>query len=155
MRSIGVISDTHSLLRPEAVDALAGSDLIVHAGDIGNRRVLDELRELAPLTAIRGNIDKWATDMPDTELFEVSGRYVYVLHDIKQLDLDPRASGIDVVVSGHSHKPGIHREDGVLYLNPGSAGPRRFTLPTTLAKLVISANGASAEIVDLMTSNAA
>ena len=155
MKSIGVISDTHSLLRPEAVDALAGSDLIVHAGDIGNRRVLDELRELAPLTAIRGNIDKWATDMPDTELFEVSGRYVYVLHDIKQLDLDPRASGIDVVVSGHSHKPGIHREDGVLYLNPGSAGPRRFTLPTTLAKLVISANGASAEIVDLMTSNAA
>ena len=137
------------------MDALAGSDLIVHAGDIGNRRVLDELRELAPLTAIRGNIDKWATDMPDTELFEVSGRYVYVLHDIKQLDLDPRASGIDVVVSGHSHKPGIHREDGVLYLNPGSAGPRRFTLPTTLAKLVISANGASAEIVDLMTSDAA
>lgn len=153
MKSIGVISDTHGLLRPEAIDALAGSDLIVHAGDIGNSRVLDELRELAPLTAIRGNIDKWATDMPDTGFFEVGGRYVYVLHDIKELDLDPVAAGIDVVVSGHSHKPGIHREDDVLYVNPGSAGPRRFTLPTTLAKLVITENGASAEIVDLLATD--
>lgn len=155
MKSIGVISDTHSLLRPEAKDALAGSELIVHAGDIGNSRVLDELREIAPLIAIRGNIDKWATEMPDTELFEFGGLSVYVLHDVKALDLDPREAGIHVVVSGHSHKPGIRREDGVLYLNPGSAGPRRFTLPTTLARLVIAASGASAEIVELLKSDVA
>lgn len=150
-----MISDTHSLLRSEAVEALAGSDLIVHAGDIGNPRVLDELREIAPLIAIRGNIDKWATDMPDTEFFEVSGRHIYVLHNIKELDLDPQAAGIEVVVSGHSHKPSIHREDGVLYLNPGSAGPRRFALPITLAKLDITASAVSAKIIELLGSDVA
>ncbi len=147
---IGVISDTHGLLRPEAVDALCRSDLIVHAGDIGDPDILKRLERIAPLKAIRGNIDKWATDMPDTEFFEVDGRYVHVLHDIKTLDLDPPAAGLDVVICGHSHRPDSYTEDGVLYLNPGSAGPRRFSLPITLAELVLDADEIRAEIVTLV-----
>ncbi len=149
MKRIGVISDTHGLLRPEAVDALANSDLIVHAGDIGAPEILDDLREIAPLVVIRGNIDKWADDLPDTEVVEIEGRYIYVLHDQKELDLDAPAAGFDVVVSGHSHKPSKTVEDGVMYLNPGSAGPRRFSLPVTVATLSISAEGVDAQIIEL------
>lgn len=149
MTSVGVISDTHSLLRPEAVDALRGSDLIIHAGDIGTPDVIDELREIAPLHVIRGNIDKWANKLPDTELVEIDGRYVFVLHSLADLDLDPVAAGIDVVISGHSHKPALRRDDGVLYLNPGSAGPRRFSLPIALARMTIDGAGVNAEIVEL------
>ena len=149
MKRVGVISDTHGLLRPEAVNALADCDLVVHAGDIGVPEILDDLREIAPLVAIRGNIDKWAGDMPDTEVVEIEGRYIYVLHDLKALDLDASAAGFDVVVSGHSHKPSKTVEDGVMYLNPGSAGPRRFSLPVAVATLSISAEGVDAQIIEL------
>jgi putative phosphoesterase len=136
---IGVISDTHGLLRPEAVQALQGSELIIHAGDIGKPGVLDMLREIAPVIAVRGNIDKddWAKELPITEVVEIKNKYIYVLHDLSQLDLDPKAAGFDVVISGHSHKPKEERRDGVIYLNPGSAGPRRFNLPVSLALMEI------------------
>jgi putative phosphoesterase len=146
---VGVISDTHGLVRPEAKTVLESCDMIVHAGDIGTPEVLNELRMIAPLTAIRGNIDKWATGMPDSEVVEMEGRYLYILHDVKELDLDPRAAGFDVVISGHSHKPNITEDDGVLYLNPGSAGPRRFTLPVALALLEVSGEQLDAKIVEL------
>jgi putative phosphoesterase len=146
---IGVISDTHGLLRPEAVDVLLTCDQIVHAGDIGKPEVLAKLREIAPLTAIRGNIDNWATDLPDCEVVKVEGRYLYVLHDLKELDLDPKAAGFDVVISGHSHSPKVSETNGVLYLNPGSAGPRHFTLPVALALLEVSAEHLDARILSL------
>jgi len=146
---IGVISDTHGLLRPEAKDALAGCDAIVHAGDIGQPQVLDELTAIAPVTAIRGNVDKWAVDLPDTEVVEIAGRYLYVIHDLKALDLDPSAAGFDAVISGHSHAPSVDTRDGVLYLNPGSAGPRRFKLPVALARLTVRDAGLDAEIIEL------
>lgn len=149
MKRVGVISDTHGLLRPEAAEALSGCDLIIHAGDIGKPAVLDELRDIAPLTAIRGNIDKWADDLPDTEVIEVAGRYIYMLHDLKELDLDASAAGFDIVVSGHSHKPRKSVENGVMYLNPGSAGPRRFSLPVAVARLSISAEELDAQIIEL------
>lgn len=134
---IGIISDTHGLLRPEAVERLAGVDYIVHAGDIGSPEVIEGLRLIAPVAAIRGNVDRgeWAAGYPHTELMKLGGRFFYVLHNLKDLDLDPVAAGIDVVVSGHSHSPKIETVGGVLYLNPGSAGPRRFTLPVALATL--------------------
>ena len=154
MTKIGVISDTHGLMRPEATEALIGSDMIVHAGDIGSCKILEALERIAPLKAIRGNVDKWAADMGDTEVFEVDGRYFYVLHDIKELDLDPASAEIDVVISGHSHKPDIRRDNGVLYLNPGSAGPRRFTLPVTLAKLTVTSSAVEAKIVTLVQRDA-
>ena len=134
---IGIISDTHGLLRPEARARLAGVDHIIHAGDIGRPEVIAGLRELAPTTAIRGNVDKgrWADEHPHTEWLTLGGRSLYVLHNLNELDIDPAAAGIDVVVSGHSHQPKIETRDGVLYLNPGSAGPRRFTLPIALAIL--------------------
>ncbi len=146
---IGVISDTHGLLRPEAKDALAGCDAIVHAGDIGQPQVLDELTAIAPVTAIRGNVDKWAVDLPDTEVVEIAGRYLYVIHDLKALDLDPSAAGFDAVISGHSHAPSVDTRDGVLYLNPGSAGPRRFKLPVALARIAVRDAGLDAEIIEL------
>ena len=137
---IGIISDTHGLLRPEAIKHLAGTDHIIHAGDIGAPEVIEGLRRIAPTTAIRGNIDvgEWARDLPDTELVELGGRAVYVLHNLKEIRLDPTASGIDVIISGHSHRPKIETKNGVLYLNPGSAGPRRFKLPISLAMLGLS-----------------
>jgi putative phosphoesterase len=140
---IGIISDTHGLLRPEACERLAGVDHIIHAGDIGGPEVIASLRELAPTTAVRGNIDrgKWADDHPHTEWLTLGGRTLYVLHNLSELDLDPAAAGIDVVVSGHSHRPKIETVDGVLYLNPGSAGPRRFTLPIALATLELTGDG--------------
>ncbi len=137
---IGVISDTHGLLRPEACQQLAGVDHIVHCGDIGRPEVIAALRELAPTTAIRGNIDtgRWAARYPRTARLTLGGRSIYVLHNLNDLDLDPVAAGIDVVVSGHSHRPKIETVGGVLYLNPGSAGPRRFTLPIALATLELA-----------------
>ena len=149
MTDVGVISDTHGLLRPEAVAALTGSDLIVHAGDIGSPEILDALREIAPLIAVRGNVDKWAGDLPATELFEIDGRTVYLLHDVKELDLDPHGAGIEIVIAGHSHEPGIAWREGVLFLNPGSAGPRRFSLPIALARMIIDADGVDAHIITL------
>ena len=146
---VGVISDTHGLVRPEAKVVLQTCDTIVHAGDIGRPDVLEELSQIAPLRAIRGNVDIWATDMPDTDIVEIDGRRLYILHDVNALGIDPVSEGIDVVISGHSHKPRIAEEDGVLYLNPGSAGPRRFTLPVALALLTISSEGIDARIVEL------
>jgi len=137
---IGIISDTHGLLRPEARERLAGVDHIIHAGDIGGPEVISGLRELAPTTAIRGNVDRgsWANDHPNTEWLTLGGRSIYVLHNLNELDLDPAGAGLDVVISGHSHQPKIETIGGVLYLNPGSAGPRRFTLPIALATLELT-----------------
>lgn len=140
MTKIGVISDTHGLLRPEAVRLLAGVDLIFHAGDIGSPDVISALYAIAPVTAVRGNNDRdgWAAEIPEDVVLKVGGRTLYMLHDLKELELDPRTAGFDAVVAGHSHKPKIETNDGVLYLNPGSAGPRRFTLPIALATLEIA-----------------
>ena len=148
---IGIISDTHGLLRPEAVERLAGVDHIIHAGDIGRADVISDLRKIAPVTAVRGNIDRdeWAAGYPQTEMVKLGGRFFYVLHNLAQLDLDPIAAGIDVVVSGHSHQPRIETVDGVVYLNPGSAGPRRFSLPIALATLDLSAKELRPCIVSL------
>ena len=149
---IGVISDTHGLLRPEAEHALAGVDHILHAGDIGSPEIVPRLSTIAPTTAIRGNIDRqgWALGFAERELVTLGGRTIYMLHDLGDLDLDPVAAGIDVVVSGHSHRPKAEVLDGVLYLNPGSAGPRRFTLPVTLAILEADGAGLRPEIRALL-----
>jgi uncharacterized protein len=138
---IGVISDTHGLLRPEAISALAGVKHVLHAGDVGDAAILDRLGEIAPVTAIRGNVDREGpcSRLPETELIELAGRHIYMLHDRNILDLDPVVAGIAVVVSGHSHQPGVEWRKGVLYFNPGSAGPRRFSLPVSLGFLEISA----------------
>jgi putative phosphoesterase len=140
---VGVISDTHGLLRPEAVRALRGSELILHAGDVGTPEVLDGLGALAKVVAIRGNNDRgsWARALPATEAVEIGSAVVYLVHDLAELDLDPAAAGFAAVISGHSHRPSCSVRDGVLYLNPGSAGPRRFTLPVAVARL--SVRGAS------------
>jgi putative phosphoesterase len=148
---IGVISDTHGLLRPQALAALAGSELIVHAGDIGTPAVLEGLRAIAPVVAVRGNNDHgaWARSLPASDVVEVAGRRLYVLHDVGDLDLDPGVAGIHAVIAGHSHRPAISRKDGVLFLNPGSAGPRRFTLPIALARLDVRAGSVAARIIEL------
>jgi uncharacterized protein len=148
---IGVISDTHGLLRPEALKALKGAEHILHAGDVGDPAILHALRAMAPVTAIRGNIDEGGPcgHLPPTELVELSGRSIYMLHDVKQLDLNPEAAGIAAIVSGHSHKPLVDWRRGVLFLNPGSAGPRRFELPVTFAWLDMQADERSARIVHL------
>ena len=139
MKTVGVISDTHGLLRPEALEALEGVDLIVHAGDIGGPQIIDALRELAPVVAIRGNVDRgvWADQFSATEIMEVDGLLLYVLHDLAQLDLDPAAARFRVVIYGHSHDPKIAEKQGVVYLNPGSAGPRRLRLPISMARMVV------------------
>lgn len=151
MKNIGVISDTHGLLRPAALEVLKGSDLILHAGDIGDPDVIGALQCLAPVHAVRGNVDRdvWANAFPATQMIEVDGTWLYVLHDINQLDLDPVAAGIQVVVFGHSHQPSAVTRQGVLYLNPGSAGPRRFSLPVTVARLRIETGGPEFEIIQL------
>ena len=148
---IGVISDTHGLLRPEAVKALKGVELIIHAGDIGASKVLAGLERLAPVYAVRGNIDRgdWARNLPLTRVVEVGGVLLYVLHELFTLDLDPAAVGFAAVIYGHSHSPHLERKDGVLYLNPGSAGPRRFTLPVTVALLRVQNNGLISEFIEL------
>lgn len=151
MPRVGVISDTHGLLRPQAVAFLRGSDFIVHGGDIGDLSILDELRGLAPVTAVRGNNDKeaWADGIAESEVLKVGDVSIYVLHNLSELDLDPVAAGLQVVVSGHSHRPVIEEHDGVLYVNPGSAGPRRFKLPIAAAELQVEGRSVKARIVEL------
>jgi uncharacterized protein len=149
---IGLISDTHGLLRPEALRALKGVDLIIHAGDLGDPKILESLKTLAPVFAVRGNVDiePWARALPETEVVETERATIYVLHDLHALDLDPAAAGFHMVVSGHSHKPVRSESNGVLYINPGSAGPRRFDLPITLARLHLGLKPWKIEFVDLL-----
>jgi putative phosphoesterase len=153
MPPIGVISDTHGLLRPEALAALRGCSQIIHAGDVGKLEILDALRTIAPVVAVRGNIDRGAQFdvLPEDAVVEIDRHRVYVLHDIAQLDRDPAADGLSVVIYGHSHVPKIEQRDGVLFLNPGSAGPRRFKLPITLALLTLQDDKLHAQLVDLTT----
>ena len=149
---VGLISDTHGLLRPEALDLLRGSDFIVHAGDIGDPGIVTELARLAPVVAVRGNVDKgpWAQSIPATEVLEVGGTtFLYVLHNIGDLDLDPAAAGFHAVVYGHSHQPAVRCKDGVLYVNPGSAGPRRFSLPISVGRLIVDAPRVSADLIEI------
>lgn len=151
MRLVGVISDTHGLMRPQALAALAGVDHIIHAGDIGGLDVLAALRTLAPVTAVRGNNDRqpWADAIRTRETLTVGGMSLHVLHDVKELGLDPVASGVYAVIAGHSHRPRIERREGVLFLNPGSAGPRRFTLPVSVARLRVDDGRLEPEIIEL------
>ncbi len=146
--SVGLISDTHGLLRPEALAILKGSDFIVHAGDVGDPRILDVLATIAPVTAVRGNIDTgaWAQALPEIDVLAVGNTLIYVLHNIGELNIDPAAAGFHVVVYGHSHHPGSHEKDGVLYVNPGSAGPRRFSLPVSIGLLSIDGTRLTARI---------
>src|SRR6202521_5301377 len=149
--TLGVISDTHGLLRPEAVDALRGSHRILHAGDIGAPEILEALAKIAPVTAVRGNVDtaSWARALPQTEVVEAGGVSIYILHDLGHLDLKPEAAGFRVIVYGHSHHPKINEKSGGLYFNPGSAGPRRFRLPVSVGRLTITAGKSQPELVEL------
>jgi len=151
MKSIGVISDTHGLLRPQALAVLQGSALIIHAGDVGDPAILAALARIAPVFAVRGNIDRgaWAKNLPARQIVQLEQHSVFVLHDLGELDLDPATAGFGAVVFGHSHQPKIETKDGVLYFNPGSAGPRRFDLPVSVGRLAISEGGLHAEIIDL------
>lgn len=151
MPRVGIISDTHGLLRPEAMAFLSGSDFIVHAGDIGGVSILDGLAAVAPVTAVRGNNDmgEWAKDLAEFEVLQAGEILVYVLHDLSELDLDPEAAGFRVVVSGHSHRPSIEQRGRVLYVNPGSAGPRRFKLPIAAAELQIVGSTIRVRVVEL------
>jgi len=148
---IGLISDTHGLIRPEVLDALRASDLIIHCGDVGNSAVLDSLRRIAPVRAVRGNDDAgaWARGLPSSDMVEIGRNKIYVLHNLSEFDLDPDAAGLTAVVFGHSHKPSIEKQGGTLFINPGSAGPRRFKLPTTVATLTIRSNHCVARIIPL------
>jgi len=156
MLRVGLISDTHGLLRPEASAFLRGSNHIIHGGDIGSVSVLEELSSIAPLTAVRGNNDKglWAEALPETALVKFEGALVYVIHDVARLDVDAQAAGISVVVSGHSHQPKTQERNGVLFVNPGSAGPRRFRLPIAVAELSITGASVTSHIVELSASGA-
>jgi hypothetical protein len=151
VKTIGVISDTHGLLRPEALSALGGSDYIIHAGDIGDLAILDRLNEIAPVIAVRGNVDReiWAKKIPETAVLELEGILIYVLHILDQLDLKPEAAGFAAVIYGHSHMPKQETREGVLYFNPGSAGPKRFNLPVSLGKLIVRSGSIQAEIIKL------
>ncbi len=148
---IGIISDTHGLVRPEAIAALRGVDMILHAGDIGASQVLNTLNEIAPVVAVRGNNDKgdWAEALPDWEVVEIGSVSIYMLHDLKEIDISPSGAGFQVVVSGHSHKPSLEDRRGILYVNPGSAGPRRFSLPVSIAELRIVGGKVSADLIEL------
>jgi uncharacterized protein len=150
--TIGVISDTHGWLRPQAIEALRGCKLILHAGDVGHEAVLDELQRIAPVVAVRGNVDvqAWARWLPGAEFAEAGGKTFYLLHRIAELDLQPKAAGVDAVIFGHSHRPSIEWRDGVLFFNPGSAGPRRFALPVTLGRIEIVDGELRPEIVPLL-----
>ena len=149
--SVGLISDTHGLLRDTAIEALRGAELLIHAGDVGKPEVLTALRELAPVIVVKGNIDRqsWSSELPATATVRAGTATIYVLHDIKELDLDPLAAGFQIVVSGHTHKPSRVERSGVLYINPGSAGPRRFQLPTTVARLDLAAVPFNVTFVDV------
>ena len=156
-KTVGLISDTHGLLRPQALRALEDSDLIIHAGDVGDPEILKKLKTLAPVFAVRGNVDTepWALALPETEVIETDLATFYVLHDVHALDLDPAAAGFHIIVSGHSHKPARTERNGVLFLNPGSAGPRRFDLPVTVARMDLSQQPWNVTFIDLMESPAA
>jgi putative phosphoesterase len=149
--TVGLISDTHGLLRPEALEYLRGSDFIVHAGDIGTPGILAQLAELAPVTAVRGNNDNgaWASALRITEALEVGSALIYVIHDLAELDIDPAAGGFHAVIAGHSHRPASDVREGVLFCNPGSAGPRRFKLPVSVGRLLIAGAGVTAELFEL------
>jgi uncharacterized protein len=148
---IGVISDTHGLLRPEAIKALRGAEHIIHPGDVGDREILEQLSAIAPVTAVRGNADKgaWSRKLPETHVLELGGISIYILHDLAQLDLKPKAAGFSIVISGHTHVPKQETRDGVLYFNPGSAGPRRFKLPVSVGRLVLERGAVRSEILQL------
>lgn len=148
---IGIISDTHGLVRPEAIEALGGVEHILHAGDIGSPEVLTTLAAIAPVTAVRGNNDRFpgAADIPETAAVEIGSQWLYVLHDVNDLDLDPRAAGFAAVIAGHSHRPSIQEKQGVLFVNPGSAGPRRFRLPVAVARMRIQGAVVTADVVPL------
>ena len=154
---IGLISDTHGLLRQEALRALEGSDVIIHAGDVGAPEILEQLRRLAPVVAVKGNVDTdaWCAELPETAMADAGSSLVYVLHDLKALDLKPSAAGIAMVVSGHSHKPVCEERGGVLYVNPGSAGPRRFNLPVTVARVDLRHQPWRIDFVDLLSTRKA
>ncbi len=148
---VGLISDTHGLLRPEALAFLAGCDRIVHAGDVCDASVLETLAAIAPVTAVRGNNDRgaWASRLRKTERFALGEVVVYAIHDLAELDIEPGAAGVRVIVSGHSHQPSVQERDGVLFVNPGSAGPRRFKLPISVGELTVEGSGVSARTVEL------
>jgi len=152
VKTVGVISDTHGLLRPEALAVLQGSDYVIHAGDIEDPAILDRLREIAPVTAVRGNVDRgaWAQKVPETNVLEAEGVSIYVLHILDQLDLKPEAAGFAAVVYGHSHVPKQEMKNGVLYFNPGSAGPRRFKLPVSVGKMTVHPGKIEAGILHLL-----
>ena len=151
---VGVISDTHGLLRPEAVQALHGSEHIIHAGDIGAQDIIPALQEIAPVTAIRGNIDHelWTRQYQEIEVVELAGAHLYVIHNVHDLDLNPQAGGFAAIISGHSHRPSQKTKDGVLFFNPGSAGPRRFKLPISIGRLQIMDGKIASEIIELQIS---
>jgi hypothetical protein len=157
MLRVSLISDTHGLLRPQVKAFLQGSEHIVHAGDICDPNIVTELKSIAPVTAVRGNNDRgpWAEDLRETELVRIGATFLYVIHDLAALDIDPTAAGVQVVVSGHSHKPFAEHRDNVLYINPGSAGPRRFNLPIAAAELLIEGGSVSARIHEFTNENAA
>jgi putative phosphoesterase len=148
---VGLLSDTHGLLRPEARSFLIGSDYIIHGGDVGAAEILEELSSIAPLIAVRGNNDKaaWGAELPEHELVRIGDLFVYVLHDLAELDIEPRAAEVSVIVSGHSHKPAISKRDEVLYVNPGSCGPRRFQLPISVGELLVRGREVQARTVEL------
>jgi uncharacterized protein len=148
---VALLSDTHGLLRAQARAFAVGCDYIIHGGDIGSAEILDDLAQMAPLIAVRGNNDRepWAAHLPETETMRVGGAFVYVIHDISQLDIEPLAAGVQVIVSGHSHRPLIEQRDGVLYVNPGSCGPRRFKLPISVGELIVAGSAVSARTVEL------
>lgn len=149
--NIGVISDTHGLLRPEALEALHGSERIIHAGDVGDPEILDQLATIAPVTAVRGNVDKgaWARRLPETDVLEIGEISIYVIHNLDELDLKPEAAGFAAVIYGHSHVPKQEMRSGVLFFNPGSAGPRRFKLPVTVGRLIVDRAEFRVEIVKI------
>ena len=149
--TIGVISDTHGLLRPQALASLRGCDVLIHAGDVGAPSVLDELNDIAPVHAVRGNVDKgaWADELPETLVVGVKDKLFYVIHDLGELDLEPGAAGFCAIISGHSHVPKSHHRDGVLYFNPGSAGPRRFKLPVSIGKVYLERDQLETELIEL------
>ena len=157
MFRIGLLSDTHGLLWPEAKAFLKGSDYIIHGGDIGDPKIMEELALIAPVTAVRGNNDKgiWAGMLPVNDCLKVGEVFIYVLHNLAELEIEPVAKGVQIVVTGHSHKPLVYDHEGVLYINPGSAGPRRFKLPITVAEVIVSGRSVSARIVELRDSNKA
>lgn len=149
---VGVISDTHGLLRDEALAALQGSDYLIHAGDVGDETILEALRAVAPLTVVRGNVDTqaWSMQLPHGDMLEVAGVRIYVVHDLGTLDIVPASAGVSVIVFGHSHHPDVFKRNGVTYLNPGSAGPRRFRLPVTVGRIEIEGGQAHAKIVEVV-----